>query len=188
MDTKSKKFSGPLWVKVAASLLIVVCIGGISLQTFDMAYRSWMEDFSPTLAKSYENDGSIAWRTSADMLTALRAGFLLKSEEHIKQGDSLDQERLRDRWKGFFQEYFREFVEWQTERYLYSQEDDVPREVQEGLVPRDDLFAEYQNEFIDQSGNKRRQGYDKDNGASHSGRCLSFLRNAQERTNSQKLA
>lgn len=163
MDTKSKKFSGPLWVKAAASLLIVVCIGGISLQTFDMAYRSWMEDFSPTLAKSYENDGSIAWRTSADMLTALRAGFLLKSEEHIKQGDSLDQERLRDRWKGFFQEYFREFVEWQTERYLYSQEDDVPREVQEGLVPRDDLFAEYQNEFIDvyNSGSAENKAYER---------------------------
>lgn len=161
MDTKSKKFSGPLWVKVAAGLLIAACIGGISLQIFDMAYRSRTEDFSPTLAKTYEDDASIAWQTSSNMLAALQTGCLLKDEEHVKQGGSLDPERLRDHWKSFFQEHLMDFVNRQVERYFERQN----RAAEEGLeysgqtnpiqqTPQDDLFAAYQDEFLEIYGSR----------------------------------
>ncbi len=55
---------------------------------------------------------------------ALRIGCQLKSEEHIKQGGALEQERARDYWKSFFQERFLEFVNRQVEQNLFSQENE----------------------------------------------------------------
>ncbi len=153
MDTKSKKFSSPLWVKAVASLLIVACVGGVSLQVYDMAYRSRTEGFSPTLAKTYEGDGFIAWQTACAQIMALRIGCQLKSEEHIKQGGALEQERTRDYWKSFFQERFLEFVNRQVEQNLFSQENegmesqentDVAQSYQER-----ELFSKYQEEFLE---------------------------------------
>lgn len=118
MDTKSKKFSAPLWAKAVACLLILAGCCVISFQVYEIAYRNMAEDYTPTLAKTYGSDNSIAWETVSTQIMALRMGCLLQSEQHIKSGETLSQQRLRNYWKSFFQDHIIDYVNQYVDRQL----------------------------------------------------------------------
>lgn len=125
MDTKSKKFSYSTWMKALAGLVLVFAFTAIASQVYDMGVRSYTDDYTPTLAQTYENDSEAFWKAADMENSVLEVAGNLKSESYVKEGKTLTQQRLRSAWRDFYHNNFGEYYYRNYElqdRYYFDQD------------------------------------------------------------------
>lgn len=122
MDTKSRKFSYSTWMKALAALVLVIAFAAGAAQVYDMGMRSYLDDYVPTLARTYENDTDAFWQASDLESSILKIASTLKNEDYIKAGKTLTQERMQAAWREFYLNYFNEYFYNRYERHDASYE------------------------------------------------------------------
>lgn len=106
MDTKSKKFSHPWYLKAVALVLAAACFSRGACQIFDLAGKASAGSFMPTLAESYENDSAVFRDTLLLEDAVLHVATLYEGEESIQSGKSLTQSDLRNAYYQLVSEAF----------------------------------------------------------------------------------
>ena len=106
MDTKSRKFSHPWYLKAVALVLAAACFSRGACQIFDLAGKASAGSFMPTLAESYENDSAVFRDTLLLEDAVLHVATKYEGEESIQAGKSLTQSDLRNAYYQLVSEAF----------------------------------------------------------------------------------
>lgn len=106
MDTKSRKFSHPWYLKAVALVLAAACFSRGACQIFDLAGKASAGSFMPTLAERYENDSAVFRDTLLLEDAVLHVATKYEGEESIQVGKSLTQSDLRNAYYQLVSEAF----------------------------------------------------------------------------------
>lgn len=143
MDTKSRKFSHPWYLKAVALVLAAACFSRGACQIFDLAGKASAGSFMPTLAESYENDSAVFCDTLLLEDAALHVATKYEGEESIQAGKFLTQSDLRIAYYQLVSEAFY--------NYSYNYDTEGVETAYELTTPDGTYWQDALNELIDQS-------------------------------------